>query len=176
MCASPALREETETFDAAFADALARAPDRADALRATERNWRDERDKGCIMPNAEAYDRCIIAQYKIRVQELALLVPKAQPPQAGAAIDPGTYVSDAVIFRLDPNGEFDMRDLAGGRQASGHYETGGGVLTLLDGAGDVGTTTFPLRCRVVRTPDGFAVRLGQASCRQLDGLSFHQTT
>ena len=176
ICASPTLRAEVEAFEAAFASALVRAPDQIDALRATEKTWRDERDKGCVMPNPDAFERCIVAQYKIRTQELALLVPMTVPSQNDTAIKPGAYVSDAVILQLDPNGEFEMKDFGGGRQANGHYAVAAGMLTLLDGTGDVGATKFPLKCRVLQTIDGFAVKLGQPECRQLDGIAFRFAT
>ena len=176
ICASPDLRVAVEAFETAFADALKRAPDQANALRKTERTWGTQLEQGCVMPNQEAFSRCIMAQYKIRAQELSLLVPKAAPSSDEPVITPGAYISDEVIFRLSRGGEFEMTDLSRSHQANGHYAASGGVLTLLDGTGDVGTTTFPLQCRVLKTAAGFAVKLGQPQCRQLEGISFRNAT
>ena len=176
ICASPDLRVAVDSFETDFADALKRAPEQAGALRATERTWSTQLEQGCMMPNQDAFSRCIMAQYRIRTQELLLLVPKAAPSVGEPVVTPGAYISDEVIFRLSRAGEFEMTDLSRSHQANGHYAANGGDLTLLDGTGDVGATNFPLRCRVSKTAAGFAVKLGQPQCRQLEGISFRNAT
>jgi uncharacterized protein len=184
ICEPGELRKKFEEFETAFTDALARAPERATDLKATEKIWQEALETRCGARHQEPLKRCIEAQLQLRTKELALLVPDpdksgeaedyapAPSVQTAAVLRPGTYVSDAVMLRLSPHGEFEMKSLSGGREASGHFAFKGGVLTLLNGAGDVGQTKFPLICNVLLTASGFAVKLGQPQCRQLDGIAF----
>ena len=98
-------------------------------------------------------------------------------PKPGLADTDGTvratsYVSDAVMLTFSADGTFEMKQLAGSKHAAGHFAYADGVLTLLDGTGDVGRTRFPLRCQVQKAVNGFAVSLGQTACRPLDGIAF----
>ena len=106
----------------------------------------------------------------------AAQAPAAAPQRSAAPandiVKSASYVSDAVLLRLDPDGRFEMKELSGSRKASGHYVYNAGVLTLLDASGDVGRTKFPLHCQVQRTVSGFAVSLGQSTCRPFDGIAF----
>jgi hypothetical protein len=103
--------------------------------------------------------------------------PGAVLPKPGIADTDGTiratsYVSDAVMLTFAADGTFEMKQLAGSKHAAGHFAYADGVLTLLDGTGDVGRTRFPLRCQVQKAVNGFAVSLGQTACRPLDGIAF----
>lgn len=202
ICMSVNLRQQDRNLETAYADALARAPTKSRELRSSQTQWLADRDAGCATPDRNALSRCLEAQYRLRMQALAIMAPTAKAPvppapapaaaakPAAAApqgpapepqrpappaddtVRPASYVSDAVLLRLGPDGRFEMKELSGSRQASGHYVYDAGVLTLIDATGDVGTTRFPLHCQVQRTVSGFAVSLGQSTCRPLDGIAF----
>ncbi|HEX4766805.1 MAG TPA: lysozyme inhibitor LprI family protein [Lichenihabitans sp.] len=194
ICASPSLRQQDSTLDKTYADALARLPARVQELRKSQAQWLADREAGCATPDRKALARCIEAQDRTRLEALTLMLalapagvapaPRASPappgavlPKPGIADTDGTiratsYVSDAVMLTFAADGTFEMKQLAGSKHAAGHFAYADGVLTLLDGTGDVGRTRFPLRCQVQKAVNGFAVSLGQTACRPLDGIAF----
>ncbi len=200
ICASPSLRQQDSALDKTYADALVRLPAQGQALRKSQAQWLADREAGCATPDRKALARCVEAQDRTRLEALNLMLalapaaakpaPPASPtpaavkmpasatlPKPGLAEADGTiretsYVSDAVMLTFAPDGTFEMKQLAGSKHAAGHFTYADGVLTLLDGTGDVGRTRFPLRCQVQKAVNGFAVSLGQTACRPLDGIAF----
>ena len=190
ICSKPSLRDQDAALDRALAEARTRNPGQASQTEASQRTWLADRDAACVTSNRTALERCLDAQYRFRLQVLAAVPaaadpvaapkPPAQTPAPSAlgtradALDPGAYLSEAVMLRLGPDGRFELRELGGGRQASGRYAYADTVLTFTDGQGDTGRTVFPLQCRVLRIAAGFAVLLGQSNCHPFDGLSFRK--
>lgn len=180
VCASPALREQDRVLGHAYAEALARAPDRADAIRDAQRSWLADRDAACGGAKHKRRTECIETRYRARIRSLTELAaapaapaPRAAPEtQSRGGLRPQDYISDAVLLRLEPDGRFEMRELAGSRRADGHYRYDDGILTLLDASGDIGSARFPMYCRVRLTGAGFALAIEKGSCRQLDGAEF----
>ena len=81
ICASPALHALDSQIASAYADALARQPDRREAMHAGLLSWLKQRDAACTVP-AAALERCLSGQMTAR---LAALAPPVSPPPASAA-------------------------------------------------------------------------------------------
>lgn len=101
ICANPGLLALDRQSATAYADALARQPDRADVLRADLLRWLKARDAACALP-ARAVPDCLRAQITARIAALApppaartaTALPAAipSPPPAGR-----TFVTDAPL-------------------------------------------------------------------------------
>ena len=88
ICASPALLALDHQVAVAYADAIARQPDRRDAMRTGLLAWLRARDTACNVP-ATAIERCLSGQLTARLAALAPPPQLAfQPPAAPPAASP----------------------------------------------------------------------------------------
>jgi uncharacterized protein len=92
ICASPTLMGLDRQVAIAYADALARQPDRRDAMRRDLLGWLRARDAACNVPSA-GIDRCLSGQLTARLAALApppptTPAPAAAPPPAQATAAP----------------------------------------------------------------------------------------
>ena len=92
ICASPALLALDHQVAVAYADTLARQPDRRDALRTELLAWLHSRDAACNVP-AAAIERCLATQLTARLAALTPPPGVAQPapasrPEAAANAPP----------------------------------------------------------------------------------------
>ena len=87
ICASPALLALDHQVAVAYADALARQPDRRDAMRTDLLAWLRSRDAACNVP-AAAVERCLSGQLTARLAALAPPPPPAPARPAEAANPP----------------------------------------------------------------------------------------
>ncbi len=79
ICASPALLALDHQVAVAYADALARQPDRRDAMRAELLTWLRSRDTTCNVP-AASIERCLSGQLTARLAALTPAAPTAPGP------------------------------------------------------------------------------------------------
>ncbi len=89
ICASPPLMALDRQVAAAYADALARRPDRRDATRQDLLGWLRRRDAACALP-AAAVTECLAGQLSQRLAALAAPAPPPEhaPPAAATAAAP----------------------------------------------------------------------------------------
>jgi hypothetical protein len=78
----------------------------------------------------------------------------------------------AVSLRLNPDQTFVMRG-EDQKSVEGRYAFENGILTFSDPTGDVGQATFPMRCRLEESGEGFVLRSVEDSCTRLDNLTFN---
>ncbi|WP_158926933.1 lysozyme inhibitor LprI family protein, partial [Acidisphaera sp. S103] len=77
ICANPHLLALDQQIAVAYADALARQPDRKDAMRQDLIRWLKQRDAACALPRADI-PKCLIGQM---TERLAALAPPAAATQ-----------------------------------------------------------------------------------------------
>ena len=81
ICATPGLLALDQQIAAAYADAIARQPDRRDAMRQDLLRWLKQRDSACALPSADI-PACLAGQMGDRLAALA--PPPAPKPQQPA--------------------------------------------------------------------------------------------
>ncbi len=91
ICASPALLALDHQVAVAYADTLARQPDRRDAMRSDLLAWLRARDAACNLP-ANAVERCLATQLTARLAALAPPAVPARPETATAAPPPSNVI------------------------------------------------------------------------------------
>ena len=99
ICASPTLLALDHQVAVAYADALARQPDRRDALRTELLAWLRSRDATCNVP-AAAIERCLSTQLTARLA--ALTPPAATQPAPAARPDTAANAPPATVAPLPP--------------------------------------------------------------------------
>ncbi|MCB5175840.1 MULTISPECIES: hypothetical protein [Microvirga] len=82
------------------------------------------------------------------------------------------YTSGAISLTLNPGGNFEMTQNQGSGQVSGQYSMANGVVTFQNPTGDVSGASFPMRCRLVESGEGFTLESVENSCQTLDGQTF----
>ncbi len=106
ICASPTLHALDGQVAAAYADAVARQPDRRDAMRTELLQWLRQRDAACNVP-AAALGQCLSGQLTARLAALAppasatALQPAAAVSQPDPALPPASDSPPAPAARLD---------------------------------------------------------------------------
>ena len=114
ICASPALHALDSQIAGAYADALARQPDRRDAMHADLLRWLKQRDAACNVP-ATAIERCLSSQLNAR---LAALTPPAAPQhEAAAGPPPGPALPPATADPPVPAATVDAASLPASTEA-----------------------------------------------------------
>ena len=93
ICADPRLLALDGQVASAYADLLARQPDRKDALRADLLHWLKQRDAACALPSADI-PRCVGDQLTAR---LAALAPPSQPASFQPAAVPIASATPAPV-------------------------------------------------------------------------------
>jgi regulator of replication initiation timing len=93
-------------------------------------------------------------------------------PEPQATIEPGSYEAGQVIAEFGPDGRFQMARRDGSQVVEGRYEVDDDVVTLSDVSGDLGRTSFPMRCRLAAVDGGFRLEAVNGSCQELAGTTF----
>ena len=123
ICASPALLTLDREVATAYASALARQPERRDAMRTDLLSWLRARDAACNLP-AAAIERCLSGQLTARLAALAPPPPAAPAPQTAptapvqaAAPPPDPAVPDARFDPPAPAATLEVASLPAGAEA-----------------------------------------------------------
>ena len=152
ICASPQLIALDRQLGAAYADALARQPDRVAVLKQEQLAWLRTRDAVCNVP-ATQLGRCLSGQMTARLAQLApaatpAAAPSAPPPQAArepaipsAANPPAAQATlQPAAFAAAEQTDAELRVASPGRFTVEAHSATGVALQLVDqltGPGDV---------------------------------------
>lgn len=147
ICASPALIALDRQAAAAYAEAMARQPERQETLRREQLAWLKERDAACALP-ARAVEACLRGQLTARVAALAPPVPAAgtspaatrtdapaplpDPAIPGMAIPPAAAALEQASLDAAEQAETLLRVAAAGRFTVAAKGPGGTALQLVD--------------------------------------------
>lgn len=83
-----------------------------------------------------------------------------------------SYTAGPVSLRLNQDGTFEMTETDGNKQVQGRYAFENGIVTFSQPTGDVGSATFPMRCRLQEAGDSFSFAPVENSCERLRDLTF----
>lgn len=89
-----------------------------------------------------------------------------------APVPPGNYQAERLTLDLQQGGAFTLAEREGNGRVTGKYRIENGILTLSDPSGDIENATFPIRCRVARSGEGFRLEAEGDSCPLLGGTNF----
>ena len=89
-----------------------------------------------------------------------------------APIPPGDYAAGPVGASFAEDGTFSMNNSDNAMSVEGDYAFEQDLLVLSDVTGSTGDATFPVRCRIVPTEDGFRLGAYQDACGALTDMNF----
>ena len=150
ICATPGLLALDQQIAAAYADAIARQPDRRDAMRQDLLRWLKQRDGACALPSGDI-PACLAGQMGERLAALAP-PPKPQPAAAPPGLaqmappavrpddpplppdvtPPGAAAIDQASLAAAPNAETLLHVTSPGRFTIRAKSDSGAALQLVD--------------------------------------------
>ena len=85
------------------------------------------------------------------------------------------FSSGQVSMMLKPDNTFELKSNTGTDTVQGSYTFTDGTITFTNAKGDIGGATFPMRCRLVPTSNGFQlVEASGGNCTYFRDLNFRK--